>query len=98
LFKFIFVYVFTAQNLVRSDFTSNDLDFGNISDDNIEFAKAKFLIIVELAILKWFASIKWKIPLLIAKLEMKEQFKKEADALWVMWATPPSKAEFLIEK
>ena len=67
---------------------------GTYSDENIEFAKAKFLIIVELAILKWFASIKWNIPLLMAKLEMKEQLKKEADALWVMWATPPSKAEF----
>ena len=60
---------------------------------NIELANATFNFIVELTIIKWFASIIRNNPLLIAKLEMNEQFKKEAEALFIMKAIPPYKAE-----
>ena len=70
---------------------------GTSSADNIEFAKAMLFNIVELIIHNWFASIKRNKPLFIAKLEMKEQLKKETDALLIIRANPPCKAELYVK-
>ena len=48
---------------------------------------------VELTNIKLFALIIRNNPVFMAKLEMNEQFKKEAEALFVMKANPPYKAE-----
>ncbi len=60
----------------------------------IEFANAKFPIIWDFSMIKLVAPTKWNNPPSIAKLEMNEQFKKEADELWVNIANPPKIAEF----
>jgi hypothetical protein len=48
---------------------------------------------VELTNIKLFAFIIRNNPVFMAKLEMNEQLKKEAEALFIMKAIPPYKAE-----